>query len=208
MNAQRILPFALLATLATGGMNVAHAADGGNWIFKVGAGLVEPKSDNGTLANGAFKASIGNDTQPTFTAEYMFDPNLGLEVLAALPFKHTLYLNGTRAARFSQLPPTISLQYHFNAGGTASPFVGVGVNYTTVFNTSTTGPLAGTKLSVGDSFGPAVHAGLDFELSNKWLFTVDARWIRIGATAKVNGASVGKVHVDPMVYGVAVGYRF
>jgi outer membrane protein len=208
MNKQKILPAALAAALALAGVTSAHAADAGDWVVKVGAHVVDPKSDNGTLAGGTLKATINNDTKPTITAEYMFTPNLGVEVLAALPFKHTLYLNGAKAATFEHLPPVVSLQYHFNTNGTVSPFIGAGLNYTLVFNEKTYGPLAGTKLSIGDSFGLAAHAGVDFKLNDKWLFTVDARYIGLGVDAKVNGAKVGKVHVDPMVYGVAVGYRF
>lgn len=208
MKYPKLLTTTLATALALAGVGTAHAADSGHWVVKVGVHVVAPKSNNGTLANGAFKATISNSTRPTITAEYLFTPQWGVEVLAALPFKHTLRLNGVKAGSFEHLPPTVSLQYHFNAGGQVSPFVGVGLNYTTVFKTKTTGPLAGTKLSVGDSFGPAVHAGLDVRLNDRWLFTADARWMKIGATAKVNGASVGKVHVDPLVYGVAIGYRF
>lgn len=206
---KRVLSAALGAALAVAATGMAHAADGG-WVVKVGAHVVDPKSDNGTLAGGAFKATLGSSTRPTVSAEYLFSPHLGLEVLAAAPFRHTVRLNGVRAGSFEHLPPTVSLQYHFNPQGPVSPFLGVGLNYTLVFNEHTTGPLAGTRLSVGDSFGPAVHAGVDFRLNDRWLFTADARWMNIDAKAKakVNGTSVGTVHVDPLVYGVAVGYRF
>ncbi|RAP57111.1 OmpW family outer membrane protein [Oleiagrimonas sp. MCCC 1A03011] len=204
---KKLMGTALVAAIALAGVGQAHAADG-DWVVKVGAHVVEPKSDNGTLAGGALKADIGSSTRPTITAEYFFTPHVGLEVLASTPFQHTVRLNGVKAATFKHLPPTISLQYHFRPQATVSPFVGLGVNYTYVFGEHTTGPLAGTRLSVNDSFGVAAHAGLDFRLNPKWLFTVDARWINIDAKAKVNGVSVGTVHVDPWVYGVAVGYRF
>jgi outer membrane protein len=68
--------------------------------------------------------------------------------------------------------------------------------------------LAGTKLSIDNSFNVAAHVGVDFRMSSNWLFTVDARWIKLDTKAKVNGVDVGTVKVDPMVYGVAVGYRF
>lgn len=202
-----MLPAALAAALALAGVGRAHAADG-NWVVKIGAHVVTPKSNNGTLANGAFKVDVGNDTQPTFTAEYLFTPHLGLELLASTPFRHTVRLNGVKAATFKQLPPTLSLQYHFNPDGAVSPFVGAGVNYTFVFNERTTGPLAGATLRVGNSFDVAAHAGVDFRINPQWLFTVDARWIKLDAKAKVNGTDVGTVKVDPLVYGVALGYRF
>lgn len=203
----KLLPAALAAALALTAVGHARAADTG-WVVKVGAHVVDPKSDNGHLAGGALKAEVGSNTRPTITAEYLFTPNLGLEVLASTPFQHSVRLNGVKAGSFKHLPPTVSLQYHFNPQGAVSPFVGVGLNYTYVFGEHTTGPLAGTKLSVDDSFGVAAHAGLDFRINPQWLFTVDARWMNIDAKAKVNGASVGTVHVDPLVYGVAVGYRF
>lgn len=203
----KMLLAALVATLSLAGIGRAHAAEG-DWYFKVGVHTVEPKSDNGTLANGALKVDIGNDTQPTVTAEYLFTPNLGIEFLASAPFKHTVRLNGVKSATFKQLPPTVSLQYHFNADGTVSPFIGVGVNYTYVFDERTTGPMTGTKLSVDNSFNVAAHAGVDFHFGSNWLFTVDARWIKLDAKAHVNGIDVGTVKVDPLAYGLAIGYHF
>jgi outer membrane protein len=53
-----------------------------------------------------------------------------------------------------------------------------------------------------------VHAGVDIRLSDRWLFTADLRWIDIETDARVNGAKVGTVKIDPWVYGIALGYRF
>jgi len=194
------------ALMAVGTMAWADNAD--TWVIKVGAHSVEPKSNNGTLADGAFRADVGSDARPTITAEYMINPNLGVEVLASLPFQHDVKLNGVKAATVKHLPPTVSLQYHFNPGGSVSPFVGIGLNYTLFFSEHTTGPLAGAKLSLDNSFGAAAHAGIDFRVNDRWLFMVDARWIKINPDASVNGAKVGTVHIDPFIYGVGVGYRF
>lgn len=204
----KVLTVAVAGALALGAAASSHAAESNPWVFKFGAHIVQPKSNNGHLADGAFKADVGNDTKPTVSIEYMFTPNWGVEALGALPFRHELKLNGQKAGKFKELPPVISVQYHFNPYGTVSPFIGVGVNYTHVFDEKSSGALAGTHLAVDDSWGPALHVGLDYNFAPRWLFTVDARWIDIDAKAKVNGASVGTVHVDPMVYGVAFGYRF
>lgn len=196
-----------IAAAALLGANVAHAADD-NWIVKVGVHTVDPKSNNGTLANGALKADAGSDTEPTITAEYLFAPNWGVEVLASWPWEHQVKLNGAKAVTTKQLPPTVSAQYHFNAGGGISPFVGLGVNYTLFYNEHTSGPLAGTKVGLGNSIGPALHGGVDFRAGDRWLVTLDARWISIDTDVKVNGSKVGTVHIDPLVYGIAVGYTF
>lgn len=196
-----------IAAAALLGANGAHAADD-NWIVKVGVHTVDPKSNNGTLANGALKADAGSDTEPTITAEYLFAPNWGVEVLASWPWEHQVKLNGAKAVTTKQLPPTVSAQYHFNAGGGISPFVGLGVNYTLFYNEHTSGPLAGTKVGLGNSIGPALHGGVDFRAGDRWLVTLDARWISIDTDVKVNGSKVGTVHIDPLVYGIAVGYTF
>jgi len=186
----------------------AYAEDVDPWVLRVGVHTVDPKSNNGTLASGALKADVGSDTKPTIALEYMLTHEWGIDVLAAIPFEHDINLNGARAGTTKQLPPTVSVQYHFNSSGKVSPFVGLGLNYTLFFSEHPTGPLAGTRLSLGDSLGPAAHVGIDFQLSPRWLFTVDARWIKIGTDVKVNGTKVGSVDIDPFVYGVAVGYRF
>ena len=69
--------------LALGAASAAHAADTSPWVFRVGVHTVNPKSNNGTLAG--MKATINSDTKPTFSIEYMFDRNWGVDVLAALP---------------------------------------------------------------------------------------------------------------------------
>jgi len=106
------------------------------------------------------------------------------------------------------LPPTLSAQYHFNPSGLISPFVGAGINYTLFFQEKTTGPLAGSSVHFKDSVGLALHAGVDYKLSDKWLASIDMRWIQIDTKASVNGAPVGKVNIDPWVLGAALGYRF
>jgi len=198
---------AAIACAFAAGAPLVHAQDP-SWIVKVGVHSVDPKSDNGTLAGGALKSDVGSDVKPTITAEYMFTPAWGIEVLASLPWQHEVKLNGVKAATTKQLPPTVSVQYHFNADSKVSPFVGLGLNYTTFFSERTTGALAGTRLSLDDSFGLAAHAGLDFRIDEHWLVALDARWIRIGTDARVNGAKVGTVRIDPFAYGFAVGYRF
>ncbi|HWU52117.1 MAG TPA: OmpW family outer membrane protein [Tahibacter sp.] len=198
------------ATLAllVSSLLASASASAYDWTFKVGAHQVDPKSDNGTLAGGTLKADVSGDWRPTFQLEYFLNPNWGVEVLAATPFKHDVKLNGAKAAEVSHLPPTVSLQYHFNPGGKVSPFIGLGLNYTAFFDVKESGPLAGTQLTLGKSWGAAAHAGLDFTLSERWLMSVDLRWMDIDTEARVNGAKVGTVNIDPIAYGVAVGYRF
>lgn len=186
----------------------ALAQEAGDWTFSVGAHVVNPKSDNGSLAGGTLDTDVGNDWRPTITAEYFFSPRWGVEILAALPFEHDIRLNGVAAGSTKHLPPTVSLQYHFVGSARVKPFLGAGLNYTVFFEEDTRGPLAGTDLELDNSFGLAAHAGVDFAVGKgKWL-RLDARWIDIDTDVKVDGANVGTVNIDPMVYGAAFVWAF
>lgn len=199
---------AALVLILCGIASPALAQDAGAWQVKVGAHVVSPDSDNGTLAGGTLKTKVGDDAKPTITLEYFFTRNWGVEALAALPFEHEVKLNGVKAADVKHLPPTFSVQYHFAPDGEVSPFVGVGLNYTRFFGIKEKGPLAGTQLDLDDSWGIAAHFGIDWRVSGNWSLTLDGRWISIETTAHVNGADVGKVKINPWVWGAAVGYRF
>lgn len=199
----------LLALAVAGCLSAPTAvlAQAGSWTIKAGAHAVDPKSDNGRLAN-AFDVTINRNWRPSFSAEYFITDHFGIEVLAALPFEHRVRLNGVEAAELKHLPPTVSLQYHFAPRGQVNPYLGFGVNHTRFFSIRETGPIAGTDLKLASSWGWAVHAGLDFEVSDRWLAGVDLRRIDIDTKARLDGASIGTVNVDPTVYGVYIGYRF
>lgn len=190
------------------------AQSAGTWTIGVGVHNVAPKSNNGTLVGtplGNLKMDVSNNARPSVTGEYFLKDNLGLEVLAALPFEHDINVVGVgKVGSTKHLPPTVSLQYHFGAGK-VRPFVGVGLNYTKFFSTHTEGVIAGTKLDLSDSWGLAGHIGVDFQVSEKAAIRIDYRKIDIDTDVKLNGANLGApntVNIDPSVYGVAYVFSF
>ena len=203
----RFAPIAL--ALILGGVAApAFAQQAGEWTFGIGAHQVNPKSGNGSVVNGTLDVNVGSSIRPTITAEYFVRNNLGIEVLAALPFQHDINIAGLgKVGSTKHLPPTVSVQYHFGQG-TVKPFVGLGVNYTRFFSTSSSGALAGSDIELDDSFGLAAHAGIDFEISQKGSIRVDARWMDIDTDAKLDGADIGTVNIDPLVYGAAYVLKF
>lgn len=199
----------LAAALALAGLAMpAFAQEAGTWTVGIGAHQVNPKSDNGSLAAGALDVEVGSNVRPTITAEYFVRDNLGIEVLASWPFEHDIDINGLgNVGSTKHLPPTVSIQYHFGEGK-VRPFLGAGVNYTYFFSEDTNGALAGSDLELDSSFGLAAHAGLDFKVGDKGSVRVDARWIDIDTDVKVDGADLGTVNIDPLVYGVAYVMEF
>lgn len=204
---RRFAPLAI--ALAFGGLALpAFAQDAGQWTFSVGAHQVNPKSDNGSLAGNTLDVEVGSNVRPTVTAEYFVRDNLGIEVLAALPFQHDIDIKGLgKVGSTKHLPPVVSLQYHFGKGN-VKPFVGAGINYTYFFSESTSGALAGSKLNLDNSWGLAAHAGIDFKVGDKGAIRVDARWIDIDTDVKLDGAGLGTVNIDPLVYGAAYVFNF
>lgn len=187
----------------------SHAQARGDWALGIGVHQVNPRSDNGALAGGTLPLKIGSDTKPTVSLEYFVADNLGLELLAAWPFEHDIGISGLgRVGSTKHLPPTLTLQYHFNSAGRVSPFVGAGLNYTTFFSEKTSGALAGSDLKLGDSWGLAAHVGVDFALNQRSALRVDARWMDIDSRVHVDGANLGTAHIDPLTYGVAWVLKF
>jgi outer membrane protein W len=80
-----------------------------------------------------------------------------------------------------------------------------------VITTAATGPLAGTGLSLDDSWGLSTRAGVDWELGNDWLVNASLWRIDIDTTATL-GSALGRVRadvdLDPWVCMVSVGYKF
>jgi outer membrane protein len=204
---KQLLP--LCAALALGTLATpALAQSAGDWTFGVGVHQVNPKSDNGSLAGNTLDVEVDDDIKPTITAEYFIRDNLGIEVLASWPFEHDIAIAGVgTVGSTKQLPPTVSLQYHFDAGK-VRPFVGVGVNYTMFFSEDSTGALEGSRLRLDDSWGLAAHAGLDFAIGERGAVRVDVRWMDIDTDVELDGADIGTVQIDPLAYGIAYVFQF
>lgn len=207
---RKIAPIAaaLAALLAA---TPALAQSKGDFTVGIGVHNVAPKSNNADLGGGA-RIEVGDSVRPTVTGEYFIADNLGIELIAALPFQHDIDIAGpagkVNGGSTKHLPPTLSVQYHFGApDARIKPFVGAGVNYTWFFGEDTTGPLAGSKLSLDNSWGAALHAGIDFKVGNGAI-RIDARKIDIDTDATLNGAKLGTVNIDPMVYGAAYVMKF
>jgi outer membrane protein len=181
----------------------AVAMEQGDWLIRFGASNVDPKSNNSPVV------SVDSATSATFNFTYMMTANWAVEVLAAYPFEHDISLvDGPEVGSTKHLPPTVSLQYHFLPESTFQPYIGAGINYTDFFSEKLYGQLEGASLSLDSSWGIAAEVGADIMLGDTWFLNLNLRWIDIETDAKVNGDPLGKVEIDPMVYGAHVGLRF
>ncbi|MFW8592590.1 OmpW/AlkL family protein [Cribrihabitans neustonicus] len=199
---KRMVSALALASALTALAIPAQAQSQGDWTLGAGIANVNPKSGNGTLAGAA--ADIDDGTALSLTAEYFFRDNWGVELLVASPFEHDVKLNGAFAASAKQLPPTLSVNYHFPAAGKVKPFLGLGVNYTTFFEEETA---LGT-LELDDSFGLALNAGADYQITGTGALRFNLRYMDIDTDATLNGADIGTAEIDPVVVNLAYVHRF
>lgn len=183
------------------------------WSVKLGISQIKPKSDNGLLAN-TFQSEVSSEVGFTPAIEYRFAPNIVGEVLLAIPFKHDVKVSGggltnSEVASFTHLPPTFTAKYLFSPEAAFSPYVGLGLNYTLVYDEETTGALTGTKLKGKDSFGLAATVGFEYRVPNsQWGVAADLRFVKIQSDLTLNGADIGSLTVDPMVLGVSAVYHY
>lgn len=198
----------LIATALIALASPVLAQSQGEWTLGFGLANVNPKSDNGTLTGGTVPVDIGDNTRPSITFEYFIRDNIGIEVLAATPFRHSIKSGGVEIGTVKHLPPVVSLQYHFDATPQFKPFVGVGVNFTGFWDGTARGPLAGNDLRVKNSWGLAAHLGADWWVNERAAIRGDVRWIDINSDVELNGANIGEVEIDPVVVGVSYVMKF
>ena len=108
------------------------------------------------------------------------------------------------AGSVKQLPPTLSVKYHFPTQSNFKPFVGLGINYTTFFEEES--PLG--TLELDDSFGLAATVGAEWLVGDSGAVRLDVRYIKIDSDVSLNGANIGKAEIDPVTVGLAYVHRF
>ena len=207
MSSRYLIPFAVAVALAT---PLAAQAEQGDWLFRIGMSQVNPDKENLDLGN-AFVV-LDDDISPTFNISYFLSDSISTELLAAWPFTHGIdlrpYTGGKeRVGYVDVLPPTLSLNWHFNPNGMIRPYIGAGVNYSLLSGEETRGALGGSNLKIDDSFGAAGQVGVDIGQGN-WFFNLNARYIQLESDVEVDGDDIGTLDINPWVYGVHIGYKF
>lgn len=214
---------------------LAQAHQAGDLIIRAGAATTAPNEDSSQLKlDGAkvagTKATLDSNTQLGLAFAYMLTDHVGIELLAATPFQHTVGVRGVSAATgiagldgkladVKQLPPTLSLQYYPLAPTSRfQPYAGVGINYTLFYDEDLSGARKQqgfNNLKIQDSVGIAGQLGFDYMLSEHMMVNASVWYVDIDTKASVDGPTalgVGRtkvdLEVDPWVYMVGVGYKF
>jgi outer membrane protein len=197
---------AILAVILGGLAFNAMAADT-PWQVRARAVHINPadKSDSVGGVGASDRIGVSDKTIPEVDISYFVTPNISAELVLTYPQKHDVYLDGKTIGTFKHLPPTLLAQYHFTPSSAFSPYVGLGVNWTTFSKNKI---LNGAGSLEHDSIGLALQAGFDYKLDKNWSLNLDVKKVQLRSDVMISGAKVSKVKVDPVLLGVGIGYRF
>ena len=213
----------LLAAAAAIVLPQAAQAKAGDVLVRARAILVTPQERSGSVLPTfpGEKVKVSDSWAPEVDFTYMATDHVGFELIAATTKHHASGKIGTtgsigKLASTWVLPPTLTAQYHFNPAGHVRPYVGAGVNYTIFYSEKASSGLEAavgpTKVNMKNSLGPAIQAGVDFDIGKNIFLNLDAKWIQIDTTARLDTTALGtekvKVHLDPLVIGIGIGTKF
>lgn len=175
--------------------------------FKEGDWLVRARAvhlDSANKDSTGLDLTVNNKWLPEVDFTYFFNKNLAAELVLTVPQKHTLSAGGNAIGTLRHLPPTLTLQYHFDTPG-LKPYVGAGVNYTRFSSVDVLGGAADVKRN---SYGLALQVGVDIPVAKDLYLNLDIKKVQIGTDVLVGGAKAGEFKVNPWLVGVGLGWRF
>lgn len=229
----------LVLALAAAFLPTLAQAEAGDWVVRLRATNINPSESSklgektaeaygpglATALYGSTSANleVDSNTIPELDISYYFTKNIAAELILALGTKHDVNTSSAGAALFSKklgevnlLPPTLTLQWHFNPDQTFDPYVGAGLSYIRAMENGLTAHTA-----LGDqpiridrnNWGTALQAGIDINLQDRWLLNFDVKKIFFDTDVKLNVNNTGwnkidKLDIDPWVVSVGFGKKF
>ncbi|SER07486.1 outer membrane protein [Faunimonas pinastri] len=188
------------------------------WMLRVRALGVLPDGDSSLKLNGTRlggdKTDITNTVVPELDITYFFTRHIAAELILGAT-RHKVEGAGSIKSLGDVgdvwlLPPTVTLQYHFDLTPKIKPYVGAGVNYTFFFGEESKGIFS--NFDVHNQVGGALQAGVDYMINDHWGLNVDVKKIFLNprVTADIDGVGhvSGHVKIDPWLVGAGVTYKF
>jgi len=188
--------------------------EAGTFMIRARALGVIPEDNSSSISAIGGHVTATAQAAPEVDFSYFLTDNVALELIAAST-RHNVKATGTAVGDIDvgsvwALPPTLTLQYHFLPHSAFSPYVGVGLNVTFWYGESAANPPV-THFHVGTGVGPALQAGVDYNIAGHWFLNADVKQIFLNTDAHIDalGTTVkARTALDPLVVGMGIGYRF
>jgi len=210
-------------------IGTAAAADENNpWMIRGRVlGVLPDESGDLSVAGAALAGNVDIRDQyvPELDITYFFNKNIAAELILAVTPHDVEAIGVTVPGALTNatvdlgdvwlLPPTLTLQYHFDTGSQFKPYVGAGINATLFFNEDAGSVADG--IDYDPSIGAALQLGFDYDLDGApggWALNADVKKIWINTDVTVDFTTVLGVTVDagvdinPTVVGIGLGYKY
>lgn len=228
----------LAVALATAFIPYHACAEQGDWVIRVRTVEVSPNEHSrlgktvnqlglGNIMSPGAELKLDDTVIPKLDISYYFTKHIASELILALGTRHNVKIHGDSAGVIGNqklgsvnlLPPTMTLQWHFNPDQMFDPYVGIGANYSRMLDRNLrfkSGATASDKIKIDrDSFGLALQAGMDINLESGWIINADVKYIRMDTDVKWKGPLSGNqwtkidtLDINPWVFGIGIGKRF
>jgi outer membrane protein len=203
----------LIAILVAGLMAPALSfAEKGDFVVRARVTHISPDESSHLDSSVGSRLEVDSNTIPEVDFSYYITKNIAAELILAVCTRHEVNIGqgganaGAKLGSINLLPPTLTAQWHFNPDQTIDPYVGAGVSYIRAMDRNLN--LGATGITVDrNMFGPALQAGVDYNLQDKWLVNIDVK--KIWFNTDVNTTSkIDNLDVDPWVVSFGVGKKF
>ena len=217
----KFIAVAALSVVAQGAMAQAE----GSMMARIGVSTIAPQVSSGNLSAPSLpnsKTDVGSASQLAGGLTYMLSDNIAIDLPLALPFKHKLYGAGSLSGlgeigEVRALPFTLSAQYRFmEPTAQFRPYIGIGVTYAYFFNASGSAALTATtnpggpptKIDIDSKFALTPQIGATFAIDKTWFIDLYYSSTKLSTTTKLSTGQTVEVALDPVSYGIAIGYKF
>ena len=164
----------------------------GDFMLRLRGLAIVPNESSHINAIGG-DVEISNEYTPEVDFTYFLTGHVAFELIAATA-RHNVRAKDTALGdldlgKVSHLPPTLLLQWHVAPDYFISPYLGAGINY-------------------DNSWGWALQAGTDIFLYKNFFLNIDLKYIRMETKAEINNSFHARTDIDPLLFGVGIGYKF
>ncbi|MGO9993039.1 MAG: OmpW/AlkL family protein [Steroidobacteraceae bacterium] len=206
----------------------AARADENPWVVRLRGIYIDPTNDSdaisvpGTLLVPKNGVHVSDRWAPEVDFEYFFAKNWSTELVLTYPQRHevtvkgaTIYPSGTATTvssvnigSFKELPPTLTVKYNFLPDIAFRPYVGMGINVTSIMQVHLNVPTVGAVHLDSTSVGAVAQLGIDYQLAGNWFANMDVKYVQMEPDLKFGGTTLATVKVNPILAAVGIAYRF